>query len=326
MRTLWIAKTMALLLALSGGAGMAAENPSSWPNKPVRLVVPFPPGGSTDAVARLIADRLSSRLKQQFVVENRPGAGGNIGTAAVAHAKPDGYTLTLSTSGPLANNKFLYQSMTYDPERDLSPIVLVGVIPLVIATSDKTPVQDLQELIALFKQEPGKYSVGNPGNGTIGHLAAELVGHTTGTEFISVPYRGDTPAMTDLLGGSIQAIVAPVTAFIPQIAAGNLNGLAIMADQRFPLLPDVPTAAEQGVDAEAAVWFAVAGPAGLPESIVEKLNAEINLILDSEEARTKLEQYGAVVGGGAAGDLGSLIRTESLKWKDIIDTAGIRLD
>lgn len=325
MKPTWIAKSLALLLALSCNAGMAAQT-DSWPERPVRMVVPFPPGGSTDAVARLIADRLSSRLGQQVVVENRPGAGGNIGTASVAHADPDGYTLTLSTSGPLANNKFLYKSMGYDPEKDLSPVVLVGVIPLVVATSEKTPVKNLQELVALFKKEPGKYSVGNPGNGTIGHLASELLAHVTGTEFISVPYKGDTPAMTDLLGGSIQAIVAPVTAFIPNIQAGKLNGLAIMADKRFPLLKDIPTAKEQGVDAEAAVWFAVAGPAGIPQPIVDKLNTEINQILDSDEARTKLEQYGAVVGGGSAADLTSLITAESLKWKKIIDAANIRLD
>ncbi len=316
----------ATALALSAGAAFANDSANGWPKKSVRLVVPFPAGGSTDAVARLIAERLSQKLGQQFVVDNRPGAGGNIGTGMVAKAEPDGYTLTLSTSGPLANNKYLYQSMSYDPEKDLTPIVLVGEIPLVIVTTDKTPVKNLKEFVALAKANPGKYSVGNPGNGTIGHLAYELLRHKTGTNLIAVPYKGDTPAITDLLGGSINAIVAPITAFIPQIKAGKMNGLAVTSKKRFPVTPDVPTAIEQGFDVDASVWFAVAGPAGLPPAIADKLNREINAVLNTPEARGKLEGFGATVGGGTPQQLGALVKSETAKWKSIVEAANIRLD
>jgi tripartite-type tricarboxylate transporter receptor subunit TctC len=313
------------LLALSASAG-AADHTASWPNKPVRVIVPFPAGGSSDAVGRLIADRLSQKLGQQFVVDNRPGAAGNIGTDQAAKAAPDGYTITLTTSGPLANNKYLYKDMPYDPVKDLAPIALVGEIPLVIASTSKTPAKNLKELIALAKANPGKYSVGNPGSGTIGHLTYELVRFTTKADFLGVPYKGDTPAMADLLGGSIQAIIAPITAFIPQIQSGKMIGLAVTSTKRFPGTPDVPTAIEQGIDVDAAVWFAVAGPTGIPRPIVDKLNHEINLILKTPDARTKLEQYGAVVGGGSPEELGSLIKTESAKWQAIIERAGIQLD
>ncbi len=314
------------ILALSATAANAKDDAASWPNKPVRLIVPFPAGGSTDVVARLIAERLGQKLGQQFVVDNRPGAAGNIGTDHVAKAAPDGYTITLTTSGPLANNKYLYKSMPYDPAKDLTPIVLVGEIPLVVVSTDKTPAKDLKEFIALAKAAPGKYSVGNPGNGTIGHLAYELLRHATKTDLLAVPYKGDTPAMTDLMGGSIQAIVAPITAFIPQIQAGKMNGLAVTSKKRFPGTPNVPTAVEQGFDVEASVWFAVAGPAGMPRAIVEKLNREINIVLDSPEGRAKLEQFGAVVGGGTPEQLDSLMKVESAKWKRVIEEANIRLD
>ncbi|VCU70466.1 Tripartite tricarboxylate transporter family receptor [Pigmentiphaga humi] len=314
------------VLALAATAACTKNDEASWPTKPVRLIVPFPAGGSTDVVARLIAERLGQKLGQQFVVDNRPGAAGNIGTDQVAKAAPDGYTLTLTTSGPLVNNKYLYKSMPFDPAKDLTPIVLVGEIPLVIVSTDKVPAKNLKEFIALAKAAPGKYSIGNPGNGTIGHLAYELLRHNTGTQFLGVPYKGDVPAMADLMGGSIQAISAPITAFIPQIQAGKMTGLAVTSKKRFPQLPDLPTAIEQGFDVEAAVWFAVAGPAGLPRPIVDKLNREINLVLDSPEGRSKLEQFGALVGGGSPEQLDTLMKGESEKWKRIIEQANIKLD
>lgn len=325
MKQSWLVGAMALCCMLWAPFASGGDD-RAWPERPVRFIVPFPPGGSTDAVARLVADRLSNRLGQQFVVENRPGAGGNIGTALVAGAAPDGYTLTLSTSGPLANNKFLYESLSYDPERDLSPVAMVGAIPLVVAVSGRTPVHDLKELIELFGREPGKYAVGNPGKGTIGHLAAELLGQVTNSKFISVPYKGDTPALNDLMNGSVIAVVAPVTAFIPHIRSGTVKGLAIMARERFPMLPEVPTTYEQGVEADAAVWFGVVGPANLPDRIVDRLNAEINLVLDTDEARSRLEQYGAVVVKGTAADMAELVRADSSKWEELISATGIRIE
>lgn len=317
---------VAAAIALTLVGCSSSENKSVWPNKPVRIVVPFPAGGSTDAVSRMIAQRLSEKLGQQFVVDNRPGAGGNIGTDQVAKAEADGYTLALTSSGPLANNQYLYKTMPYDAAKDLAPIVLVGDIPLVVVSTSKTPAKDLKQFLAAAKASGGTYAIGNPGNGTIGHLAFELLRFNTKAPLQGIPYKGDMPAMTDLLGNSIQGIIAPITAFIPQIKENKMIGLAVTSKQRFPGLPDVPTAIEQGIDMDASVWFAIAGPAGMPRPIVDKINLEVNQILQSPEGRATLEQFGAVVGGGTPEDLGALMKTESEKWKKIIESANIRLD
>ena len=299
---------------------------ADWPSKPVRIVVPFPAGGSTDIVARQLAQHLSTALSQQFVVDNRAGAGGNIGTEAVAKAAPDGYTLALSTSGPLANNKSLYKTMPFDSQKDLTPIALVGEIPLVIVTSPAVKALNLKEFVALAKANPSQYSVGHPGNGTIGHLALEYFKTNTGTNPQSIPYKGDTPAMTDLLGGQIQAISAPVTAFIPNIQGDKLRGLAVTSRKRFPGLPNVPTAIEQGVDMEATVWFAIVGPAGMAKAIVTKLNQEINRYTNSAEGKAKLAQFGMVEANGGPEMLGTLMTAEAAKWRKVVEAAKISLE
>ncbi len=310
-----------LVLAHSG-----AQAQTGWPNKPVRMIVPFPAGGSTDVIARQLAQNLSTALGQQFVVENKSGAGGNIGTDAVAKAAPDGYTIGLSTSGPLANNKSLYKTMPFDAKKDLVPIALVGEIPLVIATNPASQAKNLKEFVALLKANPGAYSVGHPGNGTIGHLVLESFKSSTGVNPQSVPYKGDTPAMTDLLGGSIQAISAPVTAFIPNIQGDKLRGLAVTSKKRFPGLPGVATAMEQGIDLEATVWFAIVGPAGMPQPVVSKLNQEINRYTNSAEGRAKLAQFAMVEANGPPELLGKLMDAEALKWKKVVEAAKISLE
>jgi tripartite-type tricarboxylate transporter receptor subunit TctC len=307
-------------------AAPAAFAQAAYPNKPVRIVVPFPAGGSTDLVARYIAQGLTEKLGQQFIVDNRAGAGGNIGTDAVAKAAPDGYTIGLSTSGPLVNNKFLYKTMPFDSDKDLAPIALICEIPLVIASNPKVPAKTLKEFMQLAKAKPQEYTVGQPGNGTIGHLAAEQLSMVTGTKLTTAPYRGDTPLMTDLLGGSIQAISAPITAFIPNMSAGKLTGLAVTSKSRFPGLPEIPTAREQGIDMVATVWFAVVGPAGTPPEVIRKLNSEINTILASTYGRAKLQQYGAVVSSGPPELLGQLMNEDAKKWKKVIDTANIKAE
>ena len=315
---------IAALLAfpLCAGTPLAQD----YPTKPVKLIVPFPAGGSSDVVGRTIAQGLSANLGQQFIVENRAGAAGNVGTDAVAKATADGYTLGLSTSGPLANNKFLYKSMPYDPEKAFTPVVLVGEIPLVIVANVAVPAKNLKEFIDLARSQPGKHSVGHPGNGTIGHLALELMKSNMRVDLLGVPYKGDTPGMTDLIGGSIQAFAAPVAAFIPNIQAGKLRGLAVTSKVRVPGLPEVPTAAELGIDLEAAVWFGVVGPAGMAKSIVDKLNAEINRILASPEGRAQLTKYAALVAGGPPERMASLMTSDSAKWKRVIENAKITLD
>ena len=316
-----------LVLALLAGSLCAGHTGAQdYPTRPVRLIVPFPAGGSSDVVARFIAQGLSEKMGQQFVVENRAGAAGNLGTDAVAKAAPDGYTLGLSTSGPLANNKFLYKAMPYDSEKAFTPVVLVGEIPLVIVVNPAVPAKNLKEFVELARREPGKQSIGHPGNGTIGHLALELFKNTAKIDVLAVPYKGDTPGMSDLVGGAIQGFAAPVAAFVPNIQAGKMRALAVTSRARVPGLPDVPTAAEQGIDLDAAVWFGVVGPAGMAKPMVDKLNAEINRLLASVEGRAQLTRYAALVAGGPPERMGQLMASDAAKWKRVIEAARITLD
>ena len=316
-----------LVLALLAGSLCAGHTGAQdYPTRPVRLIVPFPAGGSSDVVARFIAQGLSEKMGQQFVVENRAGAAGNLATDAVAKAAPDGYTLGLSTSGPLANNKFLYKAMPYDSEKAFTPVVLVGEIPLVIVVNLAVPAKNLKEFVELARREPGKQSIGHPGNGTIGHLALELFKNTAKIDVLAVPYKGDTPGMSDLVGGAIQGFAAPVAAFIPNIQAGKMRALAVTSRARVPGLPDVPTAAEQGIDLDAAVWFGVVGPAGMAKPMVDKLNAEINRLLASVEGRAQLTRYAALVAGGPPERMGQLMAADAAKWKRVIEAARITLD
>ena len=320
-RSLAIALALASL-AFAGGAPAQ----QAWPEKPVRIVVPFPPGGSADVLARLIGQRLGSAFGQSFVVENRAGAGGNVGTEAVVRSAPDGYTLGLSTSGPLVNNRFLYKSMSFDGTKDLVPIILVAEIPILFSANPAVPAKNLKEFVELGRAKPGQLNVGSPGNGTIGHLTLELLKSTAKVDLVHVPFKGDTPAMTEAMAGNVQAIAAPVTPFIGPVKGGKLRGLAVTTRTRFAGLPDVPTAAEQGIDIEASVWFALVGPAGLPRPIVEKANQEADRYLTSDEGRAKLADLGAQVIGGPPERLGQLMASEAAKWKRVIETSGAKLD
>lgn len=315
----------ACVLAAALPAAQAQAQQQAWPTRPVRIVVPFPAGGSTDIVARQMAQHLSQALGQQFVVENRAGAGGNIGIDSVAKAAPDGYTLGLATSGPLANNKLLYKNMPYDPEKDLAHIALIGEIPLVIAVNANSPIKDLRGLVQQARTGT-PVSVAHPGNGTIGHLALEYLKSTTGASLQAIPYKGDGPAMNDLLGGQVQAISAPISAFLPNIQAGKIRPLAVTTQRRFPSLPNVPTAQEQGVDLQASVWFAVVGPDGVPAPIVNRLNQEINRFVTSPEGRARLAQFGMVESSGGPEALRKLVESETARWKRVVDAARITLD
>lgn len=303
-----------------------AHAQGDWPSKPVRIVAIFAPGGSSDLVARQIAQHLSTHYKQQFIVENKVGAGGNIGVDFVAKSAPDGYTFALGTSGPLANNKWLYKPMPFDAEKDLTPIALVGEIPLVIAANPSVKANNLREFVALSKSSPNPLSISNPGKGTIGHLAAEYLRFNAGAKVTSVPYRGDAPAMTDAIAGVVDAVSTPVTALLPNIQANKLRALAVASKARFPGLPNVPTAAEQGIALEASVWSALVGPAGVPPHIVKSLNEEISKYVNSAEGKAKLAALGMVPQSATPAELAKMMATESAKWKPVVESAGITAD
>lgn len=303
---------------------LAADAP--WPTKPVRMIAPFPAGGATDTIGRFLGQRLGAKFGQPFIVENRAGAAGNIGTNAVATSAPDGYTLGLPSSGPLITNKFIYKDMPYDAEKNLTPIAGMGEIPLVFVVNPSLPVKNLKELIELARANPGKYSMGNPGRGLPGHLTVELMKMNNRIDLLSVSYKGDAPALTDMLGGTIHSHCSPVTAFITNIQAGKLRAVAVTSKVRLAALPNVPTALEQGIDLDTAIQYAMVGPAGLPRPIVDKLNAEVNKVFDSPEGRAKLAEFGALPMIGTPEQLGALMKSEGAKWKRVIETTNVKVD
>jgi tripartite-type tricarboxylate transporter receptor subunit TctC len=317
-------KCVLTLIAALGLCGLA--HAQDYPAKPVKIIMPFPAGGGFDIVARIVAKGLSDQSAQPFVVENRTGAGGNIGADAVARAAADGYTLGFLTSGPLANNKLLYKNMPYDADKAFAPIVLVGEIPLVFAAHPGVPVKNLTEYIQLARDNPGKSSVGHAGNGTIGHLALELLKFNAKANMLAVGYKGEAPALADVLAGAIQATSAPVAAFVPHFQAGKLTPLAIAAPSRFPGLPQVATAREQGFDVEASVWAAVVAPAGTPQPILDKLNREVNAVLASPQVRERLQQLGVLAIGGTADRVVERTATDTAKWKRVIEAAHIAIE
>lgn len=326
MKVTTFSRVLASALGLFLMSHGAAQAQSDWPNKPVRIVASFAPGGSSDLVARQVALHLTARYGQPFIVENRAGAGGNIGVDYVAKAAPDGYTLGLATSGPLANNKSLYNPMPFDAEKDLSPIALVGEIPLVIAVNPGVKAANLSEFVALSKSAPNPLTVSNPGNGTIGHLATEYLRINTNAKLQSVPYKGDSPAMADAMSGQVDGVSAPVTSLMANIQANKLKALAVTSKSRFAGMPNVPTAAEQGINLEATVWSAMVGPAGLPRSIIASLNQEINKYTASAEGKAKLGSLGMAPLAGTPAQLSELMATEAAKWKKVVESAKISVD
>jgi tripartite-type tricarboxylate transporter receptor subunit TctC len=318
---------LAAVAAAIAAAAPTIVRADDWPTRPITMIVPFPAGGSADAVARLIAIEMSEKLKQQVVVENRAGAGGNIGGAVVARAKPDGYTLLFATPGPGANNKLLYTNMTYDPEKDFTPIVEVADSPLIMVASLNTPVKSIPDLIAYAKLNPGKLNVGVPGNGTLGHFAAALLERQAGIKVAIIPYKGSTPVITDILGNQINIASDFITAYVPHVKAGKMTPLAVLATERSPLLPEVPTANEAGFTGfDAVAWFAVLGPAGMPAPIVQKINGIVNDYLKNSAVKDKFVPLGLRPVGGTPEHMGQVIHDEITKWKPIVEAANIKLN
>lgn len=319
-------RAYALLLGalLSIGCGAAAQA-QSYPDRPIRLIAPFPAGGLADMLARAVGDELSKSLGQPVIVENRTGAGGNVGAVAVAKAAPDGYTLMMSSAGILTANQFLYASMPFDPEKDFAPISNVADMPMMVVVNPNVPAKTLQELVALAQAHPGKLNFGSPGIGTTGHLGLALFMHAAKIKLTHVPYRGAAPAMTDLLAGQIDGVVDNPPTVLPQIQGGRLRALAVAAKQRMALLPDLPTAAEAGVPGyEASSWFGVVAPAGTPPAIVARLHKEIAAALQKPAMRERFAKTGARLIGNSPAEFAQQIKADRKMWGDVIRDANIK--
>jgi tripartite-type tricarboxylate transporter receptor subunit TctC len=297
----------------------------SYPSRPVRLVVGFPPGGPTDIAARLIGQSLSERLGQQFVIENRPGAGSNIGTEAVVRAPPDGYTLFLAYSAN-AINATLYDKLNFSFIRDIAPVAAINREPLVMLVNPSFPAKTVPEFIAYAKANPGKINFASGGNGTPPHVSGELFKMMTGVNLVHVPYRGGGPALTDLLGGQVQAMFVAISASIEYVRAGNLRPLAVTTASRSVALPDIPTVGDSILGYEASTWCGIGAPKGTPAEIIDKLNKEINAGLVDPKVKARLANMGSTALPGSPADFGKLIAEETEKWAKVVKLSGAKPD
>ena len=301
--------------------GAAAQD---YPTRPVKWVVGYPPGGATDILARLIGQRLSERLGQQFIIENKPGAGNNVGTESVVNADPDGYTVLLVNP---ANgiNASLYAKLSFNFIRDIAPVAGLARVPNVMVVPKDFPAKTVEEFIAYTKANPGKVNMASSGNGTSIHLSGELFKAMTGVEMLHVPYRGSAPAITDLLSGRVQVMFDNMPSCISHVRAGTLRALAVTTEARSPELPDVPTVGDTVKGYEASAWFGMGAPAKTPKDIIAKLNKEVNAILAEPEIKKKIAEMGGVTLTGSPEDFGKIIQSETDKWEKVVKFAGARV-
>ena len=320
---------MTRFLALVVGCLLAAmSGAQAWPDKTMRMVVPFAAGGTTDAIARLVAQRLSMRLGQSMIVENVPGAAGNIGAALVAKSAPDGYTVLMATPGQAVMNQFMYRHMPYDPASAFIPLAYIASIPSVLVVTPALNISSVRALLAYAKDRPDGATFGSAGMGSTGHLGGLLLSKQTDMKATHVPYRGSAPMLQDLIAGQIQFTIDTVPGGMSFIQSGTLQPLAITGTSRSPALPDVPSIKEAGVsDVEMSSWLVLLAPAGTPQAIVDKINAETNAALKEESAlRDGILKLGAVPEGGSLSEVAAFLQNESAKWKRIIDLTGVRID
>jgi len=314
---------IAISLALAAGIALAAD---PWPAKPVHLIVPFPPGSSPDLIARMLTEKLAQALGQPVIVENKPGAGGNLGTGLVAKAEPDGYTIGLSIPGPLAVNTVLYRKMEYDPFTDLAPVTLVAVSPNVLIVNPGLGVNSVKEFIAYAKERPGKLNYGSVGNGSASHLTMELLKMQAGVDIVHVPYPGSPQVNTAILANQIQAgFVVPGTA-MPLVQSGRVKALAVTSSTRSPVLPDLPTIADAYPGFESSAWLGMVAPARTPQPVVDRLSRELVTVIQSAEVRERmLKIYFQAVGTTPEG-LAGLMRSERERWAKVIKQTGATVD
>ena len=315
--------TLALLLIAAGGASAQ----QSYPEKPIRIVSPFPPGGAADTLARALAQKLTESLGRQAIVENRTGAGGTIGTDAVAKAAPDGYTLLLGNVSTLAIAPSLYTKLPYDPAQDFTPVTLVGTSPLVFAVTPSLPAKTLTELIALAGARPGKLSFGSSGAGSITHLTGELLNVAAKGNMVHVPYKGSPPVVLALLSGELDMGVLQVVELLPHYRSGRIRPLAISGTKRSPAIPEVPTAGELGVAGlEATTWYCVVAPRGVPKSIIDTLHPMLIKAIASPDVSKRFADEGVVLESSTPDELARLIRSDITKWAEVVKRSGVKLD
>ncbi len=312
--------------ALAQKAPQKAEKPIDWPTRSVTLVVPFPPGGPTDLIARVLAKQLTEQTGQTFLIDNKGGANGNIGGQFVAQAKPDGYTALYNTSS-LALSPSLYKDMTYNPQKDLTPVTTTAVVPLVLLINPKLPVKNIQEFVEYAKKNPGKLSYASSGNGNITHLGAFLLNQATGIDAVHVPYRGSAPAMTDLVGGQVHYDTNTLNDSVQYVKDNRLRALAVTSAKRSPVLPDVPTVSETVVPGfEMGAWQGIVMPAKTNPAIVKKFNAEVLKALQSPEVLKQLEAQGAQVLGSSPEEYKAYLDSEIKRFAKVVKDAGVTLN
>jgi len=322
---------MRKIVALVAGAVLALLPAlcaaQSWPSKPVKWIVPFAPGGTTDILARTVSEKLSIALGVPVVVENKPGAGGGVGAEIVAKSAPDGYTIMGGTISTHAINASLYKDLPYDPVKDFAPITLIARVPNMLVVNPEVPAKDVKELIALLKASPGKYNFASSGNGTSQHLSGELFKSMAGVEMQHIPYKGSPPALQDVVGGQVTMTFDNITTAWPLAKAGKLRALAVTTAKRSAIAPDVPTLAESGLPGfEIGSWQGVFAPAGTPAPIVRRLNAEIVKILNMPDVKERLAGLGAEIVADSPEEFAALVKAEVVKWSDVVKKSGAKVD
>lgn len=317
-------KVAAALLIASTAIAPSAFAQAAYPNKPIRMIVPYAAGGPTDVLARVMAQKLGEHIGQNIIVDNKPGASGIPGTDAIAKAAPDGYTIGLSTIGPLAVNPSLFPNIPYDTLKDFAPVVLLARSYTLLAVHPSLPANNMKELIALLKASPGKYTYATGGVGTTQHLSGELLSNVAGVKMLHVPYKGEGAAQTDVLGGQVNMMFTSTVIAYNHVKAGKLKAIGVSSAQRLPSMPEIPTIAETFPGFEVTAWYGMVAPAGTPEPIIRKLNDNLQIVLKSPEVVKKMEELGAAPAGGPPSDLTAMFRVEIPKWREVIRKADIK--
>jgi tripartite-type tricarboxylate transporter receptor subunit TctC len=321
------AAAMAATIACGAAHGAASDGVANYPNRPIRIIVAYPPAGTTDLLARLVAHKMNETWRQPVIVENRPGANGNIGTEIAARATPDGYTITMGTAGTHSINNTLYAKLPWHAQRDFAAVSLVAVVPNLLVVTNGLPIKSVKDLVAYAKANPAKLTFGSPGNGATAHLSMELFKTLTGTQMLHVPHKGSAGVLADVTSGQISLAMDNIPVYLPQAQSGRIRALAVSTSQRVAAAPDIPTVAEAGVPGfEALSWFGLLAPAKTPKAIVDKLQAETTRALKLPEVSERLSTLGAQPVGGTSQEYAAFIASEIRKWEKVIRDAGVKLE